>query len=335
MRLKKELTVQEAIDIARAHSNVEVDDKSKYTVANSSKYAQKRVRKSEVNNGVITHTVYLDDAVNSLVYSGKVTYNDKGIVDTDVNKLSLSNNSYYPVSFEANTRVIHSLWLTEQELIGVVGKAPKWDIAPVDGILHYDGIIKSPFIGNQPTPSEERRSRNDIKEIARINRYVDGVRRTSIMRAPEINGVLPCWQTRTTIGEAEPFIEGTGQCTSCAFTVMGFNDSYCEDAVAKSQDRMLSSLNQKSQMFGDGKSRFVEKLRDELASAWIQINSDVQERYGNYLVDLIAHNLEFVEQEKPLKFMKFRSTIINEYAEVTAKVNKVEAALDYAEYTLS
>ena len=88
-------------------------------------------------------------------------------------------------------------------------------------------------------------------------------------------------------------------------------------------------------MFGDGKSRFVEKLRDELASAWIQINSDVQERYGNYLVDLIAHNLEFVEQEKPLKFMKFRSTIINEYAEVTAKVNKVEAALDYAEYTLS
>jgi hypothetical protein len=116
---------------------------------------------------------------------------------------------------------------------------------------------------------------------------------------------------------------------------MGFNDSYCEDAVAKSQDRMLSSLNQKSQMFGDGKSRFVEKLRDELASAWIQINSDVQERYGNYLVDLIAHNLEFVEQEKPLKFMKFRSTIINEYAEVTAKVNRVEAALDYAEYTLS
>ena len=335
MRLKKELTVQEAIELARAHSNVEVDDKSKYTVANSSKYAQKRVLKSEVNNGVVTHTVSLDDAVSSLVYSGKVTYTDKGIVDTNVNKLSLDNNVYYTGHFESNTKVIDSLWLTNQELIGVIGKSPKWNVASVKGILHYDGIMKRPFLGNQPTPSEERRSRNDIKEIARINRYVDGVRRTSIMRAPEINGVLPCWQTRTTIGEAEPFIEGTGQCTSCAFTVMGFNDSYCEDAVAKSQDRMLSSLNQKSQMFGDGKSRFVEKLRDELASAWIQINSDVQERYGNYLVDLIAHNLEFVEQEKPLKFMKFRSTIINEYAEVTAKVNKVEAALDYAEYTLS
>jgi len=333
--LKKELTVQEAIELARAHSNVEVDDKSKYTVASSSKYAQKRVRKSEVNNGVVTHTVSLDDAVSSIVYSGKVTYTDKGIVDTNVNKLSLDNNVYYTGHFESNTKVIDSLWLTNQELIGVVGKSPKWNVASVKGILHYDGIMKRPFLGNQPTPSEERRSRNDIKEIARINRYVDGVRRTSIMRAPEINGVLPCWQTRTTFGEAEPFIEGTGQCTSCAFTVMGFNDSYCEDAVAKSQDRMLSSLNQKSQMFGDGKSRFVEKLRDELASAWIQINSDVQERYGNYLVDLIAHNLEFVEQEKPLKFMKFRSTIINEYAEVTAKVNRVEAALDYAEYTLS
>lgn len=335
MRLKKELTVQEAIELARAHSNVEVDDKSKYTVASSSKYAQKRVRKSEVNNGVVTHTVSLDDAVSSIVYSGKVTYTDKGIVDTNVNKLSLDKNVYYTGHFESNTKVIDSLWLTNQELIGVVGKSPKWNVASVKGILHYDGIMKRPFLGNQPTPSEERRSRNDIKEIARINRYVDGVRRTSIMRAPEINGVLPCWQTRTTFGEAEPFIEGTGQCTSCAFTVMGFNDSYCEDAVAKSQDRMLSSLNQKSQMFGDGKSRFVEKLRDELASAWIQINSDVQERYGNYLVDLIAHNLEFVEQEKPLKFMKFRSTIINEYAEVTAKVNRVEAALDYAEYTLS
>lgn len=335
MRLKKELTVQEAIELARAHSNVEVDDKSKYTVANSSKYAQKRVRKSEVNNGVVTHTVSLDDAVSSLVYSGKVTYTDKGIVDTNVNKLSLDNNVYYTGHFESNTKVIDSLWLTNQELIGVIGKSPKWNVASVKGILHYDGIMKRPFLGNQPTPSEERRSRNDIKEIARINRYVDGVRRTSIMRAPEINGVLPCWQTRTTIGEAEPFIEGTGQCTSCAFTVMGLNDSYCEDAVAKSQDRMLSSLNQKSQMFGDGKSRFVEKLRDELASAWAHINDDVQERYGNYLVDLIAHNLEFVEQEKPLKFMKFRSTIINEYAEVTAKVNKVEAALDYAEYTLS
>lgn len=335
MRLKKELTVQEAIELARAHSDVDFDSKSKFNVSNKSKYAQKRTNSVEVNNGVVTHTVTLDDAVSSLVYSGKVTYTDKGIVDTNVNKLSLDKNSYYPQSFESNTRVIDSLWLENQELIGVVGKSPKWNVASVKGILNYDGIVKRPFLGSQPTSSEDRRSRNDIKEIARINRYVEGVRRTSIMRAPEVNEVLPCWQTRTTIGEAEPFIEGTGQCTSCAFTVMGINDSYCEDAIAKSQDRMLSSLNQKSQMFGDGKSRFVENLRSGVALAWAQINADVQERYGNYLVDLIAHNLEFVEQEKPLKFMKFRATIINEYAEVTAKVNRVEAALDYAEYTLS
>jgi len=333
--LKNELTVQEAIEFAKAHSNVAVDAKSKYNVANSSKYAQKRVSKSEVNNGVITHTVCLDDAVGSLVYSGKVTYNNKGIVDTDVNKLSLSNNSYYPQSFEANTKVIDSLWLQEQELIGVVGKAPKWDVAPVNGILNYDGIYRRPFIGNQPTPSEERRSRNDIREIARINRYVDGVRRTFIMRAPEVNGVLPCWQTRTTFGEAEPFIEGTGQCTSCAFTVMGFNDSYCEDAVAKSQDRMLSSLNQASQMFGDGESRFVKNLRHELASAWIQINADIQERYDEFSVDIKVNNIFSDEKVKVPGFMKFRETIIDEYADVLAKVDRVQAAIDFAEYTLS
>ena len=333
------LSLEAALEIARAHSNVDVDQKSKYNVANSSKYAQKRKPKSEVNNGVITHTVYLDDAVSSLVYSGKVTYNDKGIVDTDVNKLSLSNNSYYPQSFEANTKVIHSLWLEEQELIGVVGKAPKWDVAPVNGILKYDGIYRKPFIGNQPTPSEERRSRNDIREIARINRYVDGVRKTSIMRASEINGVLPCWQTRTTFGEAEPFIEGTGQCTSCAFTVMGYNDSYCEDAVAKSQDRMLSSLNQKSQMFGDGESKFIERLRHELAAAWIQIESDIQSRYDDYLIEIrvqnVANTLMSIDIKEPMKFMKYKKSIIHEYAEQLAKVDEVETALDYAEYTLS
>ena len=116
---------------------------------------------------------------------------------------------------------------------------------------------------------------------------------------------------------------------------MGFNDSYCEDAVAKSQDRMLSSLNQKSQMFGDGESRFVQRLRDELAAAWIQINSDIQERYDDVLVDVKVHNIFSDEKIEAPKFMKFRASIIDEYAELLAKVDEVETALDYAEYTLS
>ena len=36
-----------------------------------------------------------------------------------------------------------------------------------------------------------------------------------------------------------------------------------------------------------------------------------------------------------MKFMKYKKSIIHEYAEQLAKVDEVETALDYAEYTLS
>ena len=50
---RETLSLEAALEIARAHSNVNVDEKSKYNVANSSKYAQKRKPKSEVNLSLI------------------------------------------------------------------------------------------------------------------------------------------------------------------------------------------------------------------------------------------------------------------------------------------
>ena len=101
----------------------------------------------------------------------------------------------------------------------------------------------------------------------------------------------------------------------------------------------MSSLNQKSQMFGDGESRFIERLRHELAAAWIKIESDIQGRYDDYLIEIrvqnVANALMSIDIKEPMKFMKYKKSIIHEYAEQLAKVDEVETALDYAEYTLS
>ena len=47
-------------------------------------------------------------------------------------------------------------------------------------------------------------------------------------------------------GEAEPFIMDSGQCTSCAFAVMGYSDSYCDDAIALSTNRHSESSSETS-----------------------------------------------------------------------------------------
>ena len=317
-----EISIEEAIEFARAHDN-------------RSKYAKKRANQIDISNGKVTKTVHKDDAVAALVYSGNVKYGKDGMVHTDETPLDATLQCYYPVSFEAETRIIESMWLTNNDIIGVVGKAPKFSKWATKGILTYEGILRTPFVGNNPTPSEERRSRTDIRKIASINRYVERKRVTTTIRASEINGVLPCWQTRTTMGEAEPFIMDSGQCTSCAFAVMGYNDTYCDDAIAKSKVRISESLKQQQQLFGDGESRYIKMLRETLAHCWIAINADIQERYTDYKIDIKVHNLFNDDKLEPMGFMKYQKSIIDEYAELTAKVDKVEAALDYAEYTLS
>ena len=51
-------------------------------------------------------------------------------------------------------------------------------------------------------------------------------------------------------------------------------------------------------------------------------------------MDVKVHNIFSEEKIEAPKFMKFRASIIDEYAELLAQVDEVEAALDYAEYTL-
>ena len=106
-------------------------------------------------------------------------------------------------------------------------------------------------------------------------------------------------------------------------------------AIAKSKVRISESLKQQQQLFGDGESRYIKMLRETLAHCWIAINADIQERYTDYKIDIKVHNLFNDDKLEPMGFMKYQKSIIDEYAELTAKVDKVEAALDYAEYTLS
>lgn len=322
---KETLSLEAALEIARAHVDVDFDATSKFAVPNKSKYAQKRKRSSKVSNGTVTTTVSKEEAVEALVYSGNVKYNDKGIV---VDKLDVTKYMYYPSSFEATTVVLEQNWMTNEDIIGVVGKSPKF-VRNNDGEMKYDGILKQPFLGNNPTPTEERRSRKDIRKIASINRYVERKRVTTTIRAEEINGVLPCWQTRETHGEAEPFMMDSGQCTSCAFAVMGYNDSYCDDAIALSANRYSESQAQRQALFHDGTVKLVEKLKEELAMTWLVIEKDIQFRY-----EFELKCAKIFGYDAP-GFMKYKNSIIDEYAEVSAKVDKVETALQYAEYILN
>ena len=322
---KETTSLEAALKKARAHVDVDHDSKSKFNVTNTSKYAQKRMRNSKVSNGSVTTTVSKEEAVEALVYSGNVKYNDKGIV---VDELDVTKYMYYPSSFEATTVVLEQNWMTDEDIIGVVGKSPKF-VRNNDGEMKYDGILKQPFLGNYPTPSEERRSRKDIRKIASINRYVERKRVTTTIRAEEINGVLPCWQTRETHGEAEPFMMDSGQCTSCAFAVMGYSDSYCDDAIALSANRHSESQAQRQALFHDGTVKLVDKLREELAMTWLVIEKDIQFRY-----EFELKCAKIFGYDAP-GFMKYKKSIIDEYAEVSAKVKKVETALEYAEYILN
>ena len=108
---KETLSLEAALEIAKAHVDVDHDSKSKFNVTNTSKYAQKRMRNSKVSNGKVTTTVSKEEAVEALVYSGNVKYNDKGIV---VDELDVTKYMYYPSSFEATTVVLEQNWMTNE-----------------------------------------------------------------------------------------------------------------------------------------------------------------------------------------------------------------------------
>ncbi len=316
-KIKGNISLSEAIKVAMKHDN-------------RSKYAKKHVGRESIS-GTLTDTVTLDDSVEALVYTGEVTYGKNGIVDTNKNPLSHKGN-YQPVSFDCETRVIKQAWITDETLIGVVGKSPRYDIAPVNNRYTYTGIIRQPFIGKNPLPSEERRSRYDVKAIARINRWLERRQSTTTIRPKEINGTLPCWQSRSTFGEAEPFVADTNQCSSCALTVQGYRDEYCDDAIAKSKTRMLNSRLQTELMFGDSTSKQLQRLEQDLADVNWCVEREIQERYDIECKSTEAYNEHtisdtFGKLDKP-KFMKFKKSIISEYSHYFEKIDLAKKLLE-------
>ncbi len=316
---KREISLSDAIAIAKKHDN-------------RTGYAKKQLgRKS--NSGNVTDEISLDESVETLVYSGQVQYGKNGLVDTRKNPLNHSGN-YQPVSFECETRVYNSVWITDEAMIGVVGKAPKYDVAPVNNRYIYTGIARRPFIGLNPLPSEERRSRYDVKAIARINKWLERRQTTTTIRPKEINGTLPCWQSRSTFGEAEPFVADTNQCSTCALTVQGYSEEYCDDAIAKSKTRMLNSRLQTELMFGDSESKQLQRLEQQLADISLLVHSEIQERYDIEVKATKAYNKsdfskQFGELDIP-KYWKFRKSIESEYAHYFEKMDLAEKLLEDA-----
>ena len=144
--------------------------------------------------------------------------------------------------------------------------------------MKYDGILKQPFLGNNPTPTEERR-REKTYERWLLSIVMLSVSVLLLQYVRRNQRSITCWQTRETHGEAEPFIMDSGQCTSCAFAVMGYSDSYCDDAIALSTNRHSESQAQRQTLFHDGTVKLVDKLREELAMTWLVIEKDIQYRY--------------------------------------------------------
>ena len=119
----------------------------------------------------------------------------------------------------------------------------------------------------------------------------------------------------------------SGQCTSCAFAVMGYSDSYCDDAIALSTNRHSESQAQRQALFHDGTVKLVDKLSGRTRNDLV-IEKDIQYRYE------FEPKVSIFGYDAP-GFMKYKNSIIDEYAELEAKVTKVETALQYAEYILN
>tara|TARA_Y100000004_G_scaffold71709_1_gene80596 strand:- start:10856 stop:12070 length:1215 start_codon:yes stop_codon:yes gene_type:complete len=224
----------------------------------TSKYAKKRARKVNVDQH--TTVVTLPEAIERLTLGGKIAVPVKGrqearpVVSLDASQM------YHPGSFvEGEVNIVKHDWttvitaidkpITDFNVKGLFGRYPRLayrkdarGTVKSEPVVELDGIISNPMVGMNPVEGETVKTRADYKLLSAINRRLMNGRVRTVIAAPAIDGALPCWQTRATFGEAEPFIEGSDQCVTCANTVQGFNTEYCADAYKKSHKRRLNTF---------------------------------------------------------------------------------------------
>lgn len=226
----------------------------------TSKYAKKRARRVMVD----THTAEVDlpQAIERLVLGGKLKVNWQQKTQGRPTVQLDSSVMYHPGAMaDAEVQVSQHPWtvavyninspIKDRNVAGLFGRSPKVQYRQTDvrstsnsvaAALQIDGVIDMPMVGMNPVEGETVKTRADYKLLAAINRSLKTGRVRTVVPAPAIDGALPCWQTRATFGEAEPYVEGRDYCVTCSNTVLGFNTEYCADAYKKSHKRRLNTF---------------------------------------------------------------------------------------------
>ena len=226
----------------------------------TSKYAQKRARRVVVD----THTAEVDlpQAIERLVLGGKLKVNWQQRTQGRLPVQLDSSVMYHPGAIaDAEVQVSQHPWsvavyninspIKDRNVAGLFGRSPQVQYRQKDvrstsnavaSALQIEGVIDMPMVGMNPVEGETVKTRADYKLLAAINRSLKTGRVRTVVPAPAIDGALPCWQTRATFGEAEPYVEGRDYCVTCSNTVLGFNTEYCADAYKKSHKRRLNTF---------------------------------------------------------------------------------------------
>lgn len=237
----------------------------------TSKYAAKQRRYS---NGVLTESVTLTDVVESMVYRGKVSFDEEARVE----RISIEDGFYPPSNFGAKTTVTEMrMPLHSKDISDVCGVEPKLAFITSNydhenGTLVVDGIMPRPYIGLNPYPGEAVRSRSEVRAISRINKRIEKGRVTDLAKPKAqdifhdgnvVYGVLPCWQRRKTYGEAEPYKSGEDYCVRCSMVCLSEADytiedyfrgvegnTYCTDAIELTLARQIESAYRQKEATG-------------------------------------------------------------------------------------
>lgn len=288
---KENITLEDALALARLHDN------------RNSKYAVKRSLKNVVSDGKITTTVGLTEVVKRQVLNGNVEF----MSDNKVKTINLTSEAFYSPAFDEgqsqDTTKIQLEDIYLKTFSDIVGKSPKLNYYPWqlnNGVVTVNGVLSYPMVGLHPLEGQAAMSRADVYLLSRVNiRVKQGRVRTIIVPQTQdiwvegtlIKGVLPCWQSRKTYGEAEPYIAGSGQCDTCSRVVLGGHQydtedffrgvegyTYCDDAVQATIARqnetsfVLRDLNRN--MSKRQAESYIELLADAIGGMKIKYEAD-------------------------------------------------------------
>lgn len=243
--IAEELTLTEALAIAREHM-----------VEPKSSYAKKKQTRTVDSDGNFKSTVSLTEAVTKLLLAGRLSFNKENKVDG----INFNDESLLLHSVDYQDVTIISDWsedIFNKDVSDVTGVIPTLMFhkdmesnKEGNNSLTLKGRLPSVMVGRYRMIGEAPRSRAEMRRLASLNASLTRGRVRDIVQ-PEpmdivhgsalITGVLPCWQTRETYGDAEPYESGNDYCVRCSLAVIANLGEYCEDACELTIRRQMAS----------------------------------------------------------------------------------------------